>query len=193
MHPLNGALPVPYVPVRLTRGAFVAHEYTYEPPRSTTGLFFPSLCLCGTIVLTLYSMVRDWPVSRAGQCFLIGLSCSIHSCFLLFSLSRLSFYRLVLWGWGLWTDRVLIALFQPCIADFFQQQEIIIMNIWTDESNIQCQQKLCPPLTCLLSERSVLFPTSMMMTSLPRSVRTSSIHLDVWWKELASASGGTAL
>merc|ERR1711915_670087 len=31
--------------------------------------------------------------------------------------------------------------------------------------------------TCLLSERSVLFPTNMMMTSLPLSVLTSSIHL----------------
>jgi hypothetical protein len=30
--------------------------------------------------------------------------------------------------------------------------------------------------TCLLSERSVLFPTSMMTTSFPRSERTSSIH-----------------
>jgi hypothetical protein len=39
----------------------------------------------------------------------------------------------------------------------------------------------------LLSDKSVLLPTNMMMTSLPRSVRTSSIHLDVWWKELASA------
>ena len=29
----------------------------------------------------------------------------------------------------------------------------------------------------------------MMMTSLPRSVRTSSIHLDVWWNELASGGG----
>ena len=39
----------------------------------------------------------------------------------------------------------------------------------------------------LLSDRSVLFPTSMIITSLPLSVRTSSIHLDVWWKEFASA------
>ena len=29
MHPLNGALPGPYVPVRVTRGALVAHRYTY--------------------------------------------------------------------------------------------------------------------------------------------------------------------
>ena len=30
VHPLNGALPEPYVPVRVTRGALVAHRYTYE-------------------------------------------------------------------------------------------------------------------------------------------------------------------
>ena len=33
-HPLNGTLPGPYVPVRVTRGALVAHRYTYAPPRS---------------------------------------------------------------------------------------------------------------------------------------------------------------
>lgn len=41
-------------------------------------------------------------------------------------------------------------------------------------------------LTCLLSERSVLLPTNIIITSLPRSVRTSSIHFEVWWNELAS-------
>ena len=29
MHPLCGALPVPYVPVRVTRGALIAQRYTY--------------------------------------------------------------------------------------------------------------------------------------------------------------------
>ena len=33
VHPLYGALPGPYVPVRVTRGALVAHQYTYAPPR----------------------------------------------------------------------------------------------------------------------------------------------------------------
>ena len=32
VHPLNGALPRLYVPVRVTRGALVAHRYTYAPP-----------------------------------------------------------------------------------------------------------------------------------------------------------------
>ena len=33
VYPLNGALPGPYVPVRVTRGALVTHRYTYAPPR----------------------------------------------------------------------------------------------------------------------------------------------------------------
>ena len=32
MHPLNGALPGPYESVRVTRGALVAHRYTYASP-----------------------------------------------------------------------------------------------------------------------------------------------------------------
>ena len=35
-------------------------------PRSTAGLLFPSQCPSGTILLTPYSMVWDWRVSRAG-------------------------------------------------------------------------------------------------------------------------------
>ena len=33
MHPLNDILPGPYVPVRVTCSALVAHRYTYAPPR----------------------------------------------------------------------------------------------------------------------------------------------------------------
>ena len=36
VHPLNGALPGPSVPVRVTRGALVAHRYTYAPHRCRT-------------------------------------------------------------------------------------------------------------------------------------------------------------
>ena len=65
MHPLNGALPGPYVPVRVTSVALVAHRYTYAPPRRTAGVLFPSRCNSGTILLTPYSMVWEWRVSRA--------------------------------------------------------------------------------------------------------------------------------
>ena len=39
MHLLNDALPGPYVPVRVTRGALVAHRYTYAPPRCITSQY----------------------------------------------------------------------------------------------------------------------------------------------------------
>ena len=62
-----------------------------------------------------------------GQCFFIGLSCSIPTIvFYSFPLSLLSVYRVVLWGCGLRTDRVFITLSQPCTADLFL---IIIITI----------------------------------------------------------------
>ena len=39
MHHLCGALPVPYVPVRVTRGAVIAHWFTYAPPRCRTSQY----------------------------------------------------------------------------------------------------------------------------------------------------------
>ena len=36
VQPLNDALPGPYVPVRVTRSALVAHRYTYSPLRCRT-------------------------------------------------------------------------------------------------------------------------------------------------------------
>ena len=73
-HLLNGAVPGPYVPVRVTRDALVAHRYTYAPlaaePRSIAGLLLPSRCPSGTILLTQYSMVWDRRVSRAGPMLL---------------------------------------------------------------------------------------------------------------------------
>ena len=39
MHPLYGALPDPYVLVRVTRGAVIAHRYTYAPPLCKTSQY----------------------------------------------------------------------------------------------------------------------------------------------------------
>ena len=36
MYPICGAVPVSYVPVRVTRGALVAHRHAYAPPRFRT-------------------------------------------------------------------------------------------------------------------------------------------------------------
>ena len=105
MHPLSDALPGPYLPVRVTRRALVAHRFTYAPPRCRTSQYHSTFVFSqrpsGTILLTPYSMVWDWRVSRPGQCFFIGLSCSIPTIvFYYFSISLLPVYRLVLWGWG---------------------------------------------------------------------------------------------
>ena len=69
VHPVNGALLGPYVPVRL-HAVLWSHIDTLmhrlaEEPGSTAGLIFPSRCPSGTILLTQCSMVWAWRVSRA--------------------------------------------------------------------------------------------------------------------------------
>ena len=39
MHPLSCALPLPYVPARVTRGALVAHRHSFAPPRCKTSQY----------------------------------------------------------------------------------------------------------------------------------------------------------
>ena len=39
MHPLRGALPLPYVPASVTRGALVAHRHSFAPPRCRTSQY----------------------------------------------------------------------------------------------------------------------------------------------------------
>ena len=78
-------------------------------PRSSAGLLFPSQYLSGMIWLTAYSMVWDWQVSRAGLMPSCWPSTSLFFCLQPFSLSLFFFYRLVVRGWGLRTDRVLIS------------------------------------------------------------------------------------
>ena len=39
MHPLCGALPVPYVPVLVTHSTLIAHKYTNVPPRCKTSQY----------------------------------------------------------------------------------------------------------------------------------------------------------
>ena len=39
MHPLSGALPLPYVPARVTSGALVAHRHSFPLPRCRTSQY----------------------------------------------------------------------------------------------------------------------------------------------------------
>ena len=88
-------------------------------PLSIAGQLFAGQCLCGTILVTPCSMVWDWQVARAWPMSFYWPSCLLIFCLLLFSLSLLLFSGLVLWDWGFWTDRVLTAFSQPCIANLF--------------------------------------------------------------------------
>ena len=124
VHPLHGALPGPYMPVRVTRSTLVTHRYSYAPPRcrtlqySRTCIPF-SLFLWDNLVYPIFDGVGLAGFKSRAMLF-IGLTCSIPTrVFYYFSLSLLSVYRLVLWGWGLRTDRVYITLSHPCTADIF--------------------------------------------------------------------------
>ena len=68
MHPLYGALPVPYVLVQATHGAVIAQlmRLLAAEPLSIPRLLFPCWCLCGTILVTPCLIEWDWRVSRAG-------------------------------------------------------------------------------------------------------------------------------
>ena len=105
MHPLYGALPGPYVLVRVTRGALVSHRYTYAPPRCRTSqsrrTFIP-------LSVSLWDDLGD-PVfdgvglagfkSRANAFY--GVAARSLFYLLLFSRSLLSFYNLYGWFVGL--------------------------------------------------------------------------------------------
>ena len=121
VHPLNGALPGLCVPVR--DRALVAHRYTYAPLMLQNLAVQQDFCsLLGvSLERSCYQHIRWCRIGgfqEHGQCLFIALSFSIPTIvFYSLSLSLLSVYRLVLWGWGLRTDRVCITLSQPCTAD----------------------------------------------------------------------------
>ena len=72
------------------------------------------------------------------------------------------------WAEMTWRDTILPFIYPGCVFNMFKRHFAMTLSSY------------------LLSDKSVLFPTNIMITSLPRSVRTSSIHFDVCWKELAS-------
>ena len=52
MPPLCGALPVQYVPVRVTHGAVIAYRYTYVPLRCRTSRYRMTFILHKTFIIT---------------------------------------------------------------------------------------------------------------------------------------------
>ena len=119
MHHLNGALPLPYVPSRVTRCALVAHRHSLAPPRCRTSTtvepLWSSQCLFETIFVALYLMVWDWRGLRAEPL----LSCWLNQLFLFFSYYFLFFF--LPWvgcvGFGSSDWQSILTVSRPCTAD----------------------------------------------------------------------------
>ena len=119
MHPVNGALPVAYLPLLVTRGILM--RLLDAEPLSTEGPLFSSLGSCGTIFHTLYLMVWDWRVSRAVRKhfywpqLLDPFSSSTVFPFL--------FFLSICWYCGVMVIRLImcksLSPMQPCTADLF--------------------------------------------------------------------------
>ena len=56
IHPLSGALPMPYVPAHVTHGAFVAHRHSFTPPRCRTSQYRRTLV---PLSLSLWNNLSD--------------------------------------------------------------------------------------------------------------------------------------
>ena len=64
MHPLSGALPLLYVPARVTHGALVAHSHLFMPPRCRTSQYRSSFV---PLSVSLWNDLRDLVFDGVGQ------------------------------------------------------------------------------------------------------------------------------
>ena len=90
IHPHYGAQPGPYICHCVLHAVLWSHigklmRLLAAESRSTAELSFSCQYLCGTILVTSYSMVWDWQVSRAGPMTFYLASCSLPFSLLLFS------------------------------------------------------------------------------------------------------------
>ena len=105
MHPLSGALPLPYVPAGVTRGALVALRHSFSPPRYRTSQYRRTFV---PLSVSLWNDLSDPVFDGVGLAGFKSISCWHDLLFFLSPtiLSFSSFHGLVVWGWGLWTDRL---------------------------------------------------------------------------------------
>ena len=79
MHPLNGALPEPYVPVRVSCGSLVAHRHTYAPPRCRTSQYIRtfirlSVSLWNDLTIPVFDGVGLTGFKSMANAFLLALA-----------------------------------------------------------------------------------------------------------------------
>ena len=77
VHPLNCALPGPYVSVLVTRGALVAHNRTYAPPRCRTSQYqrifmLLSVCFWNDLAGTVFDGVGVAGFKSRANAFLLA-------------------------------------------------------------------------------------------------------------------------
>ena len=72
VHPLNGALPGQYVPVRVTHGALVAHRHTYAPPRYSITFIPLSVSLWNGLANPVFDGVRLAGFKSIANAFLLA-------------------------------------------------------------------------------------------------------------------------
>ena len=93
MHPLHGALRTIYASAGYMwwnyRSSDIHKHLLPEEPHSTAELLFLSQCL--EVAAPVFDGVGLAGFQEQGQCFFSEISCSLHFCLLLFSLSVLSF------------------------------------------------------------------------------------------------------
>ena len=77
MHPNYGALPVPYVPLRVARVAVIVHRYTYAPPCCRTSQYRQNFIQSVSLWNDLSDPVFDGVgrgFQQQSQCLFIGLA-----------------------------------------------------------------------------------------------------------------------
>ena len=77
-----------------------------------------SVSLCNDLVDPVFDGVGLAGFKSRSNAFLLAQQLLLF-CLHMFSLSLFFLYRLVVWVWGLWTNRVSIFLSRPCIANLF--------------------------------------------------------------------------
>ena len=64
MHPISGALPLPYVPARVTRGSLVAHRHSFAPPRCRISQYRRTFVI---LSVSLWNDLNDTVIDGVGQ------------------------------------------------------------------------------------------------------------------------------
>ena len=103
LHPLSDALPLPYVPARVARGALVAHMHSFAPPRCRTSQYRRTFV---PLYVSLWNDLSDLVFDGVGlagfksraNAFLLAQSALSFLSPTILSFS--SFHGLVVWGWG---------------------------------------------------------------------------------------------